>query len=193
MKYFLALLWLLCYFPFIDSFVEDQNQKVTIYLENLQSFDNDVTYQQWQSCLSFLEENNINCCIRMNCQDRNLDDPHFKRFIRMLEIKGNHILHSEHCYCGKSVQLNYRESFSESRLVSQSDLEPTVKLSLPISLDPFSFKNQFQSLAKKCDVLLIKGDPSIWNQDHFKYFKENIEFLVKVGIRFDLPQPQQTQ
>lgn len=183
MKYILACLWLLCYFPFVNSFVSDENHRVTVYLENLQSFDDEMTYSQWQSCLSFLEQNHINCCIRLKCLARNIDDTRFVKFISSLEAKGNCILHSENCFCAKSRQISYQEAMPDHRGFDKLPVEST----LSISLDPEYFRDRYISQVKKCDVLRVNGDPSFWTRKHFEHFKENIGYLLSLGIEFDIP------
>lgn len=186
MKYILACLWLLCYFPFINSYVEDQNQKVTVCLENLKSFESELEYQQWKRCLYFLEEHNISCIVKLQCQSWNMDDIYFKDLVRTLESKGNCVLHSDNCLCGKTMQLNYIESEPED--ISQLPTVEDRELRLQIALNPNYFKNKFKkAIARKCDNLLLNGDPSLWTLDHFAYFKENIEYLLDKGVRFDKP------
>jgi hypothetical protein len=188
MKYILAGLWLLCYFPFLNSFVADQEQTAVLYLENLQSFDDECSYEQWKSCLSFLEKHGIVCCIRIKCQDRNFDDHHFTTWLNRLEEKGHCIVHSKNCTCGSFQRTDLTGSKSSELankpLAKSNPSEDSLLISLPTDY----FRNQFSLQVKKSDLLLVLGDPSLWNWKQFEYFQDNIEYLMQVGIKFNRPQ-----
>lgn len=186
-KFILAGLWLLCYFPFKQAFVEGEGQKVSLRLGELQIFDNASTQERWRHCLTYLDDHDINCSIRVKCGTDKRGDSKFGEWLVKLELAGHQIIHDELCFCGGSSSLSTYPMQIMPQLVS---LRPSaISLAVPylqLSQPSDFFRNQFRSLARQSNHLTIEGDPTNWGQQQFRHFEENIQYLLINGIKFDV-------
>jgi hypothetical protein len=186
----LACLWLLCYFPYKQSFLAGERPKAILHLGDLQRFEDGSAFERWEHCLAYLNDHDINCSIRVKCQSDNLDDSKFSNWLTKLESDGHQVIHDENCVCSVTQSMGLapadlaRQFASYYTLLINEKEEANLILSLPSEF----FRDQFISLAKRANYFIVEGDPTHWGQQQFLHFQQNIEYLLLEGIKFDNPQ-----
>ncbi len=177
----------MCYFPYKHAFVAGEGHKVTLRLGELESFENASIFERWQHCLTYLDNRDIKCSIRVNCLSDYPGDSKYIEWLAQLKLNGHHILHEEHCVCGLS---NSPRTYPMGMMPQLASLLPLLNNSpdpcLQLSQPSDAFKKECRSLLTQSNKFTIEGDPTDWGQDKFRHFEENIQYLLVQGIKFEV-------
>jgi hypothetical protein len=189
-KSLLAFLWLLCYIPYKQAFLASERPKAIMHLGDLERFEDGATFDRWEHCLTYLNNHDINCSIRVKCQSNNFSDFRFSNLLGHLESEGHHIIHDQHCVCAVTQMMGFNplEIPAIMALYAPVHVRKEEDANLLLSLPSDFFRDQFISLAKRSNYFVVEGDPTHWGNQQFLHFQQNIEYLLHEGIKFDNPQ-----
>ena len=186
-KFFLFVIWLICYLPFKHSYVLSEQSMAMLHLGDIQPLNDGTIDQRWYTCLAYLDEKDIHCSIQVKCQS-NVFQESFYQWLTVLESSGHHVIHEEGCACQIHQPLlpsqNHRlGGIGFSQLMQdENSKEAVLKLTTPT----YFFRNRFKYLSKKVNSFIIEGDPTVWTEQQFFNFQANIQYLLFEGIRFDI-------
>ncbi len=158
-KYILALIWLVCFLQFRNSYVSTNNNvKATLYLKQPQGTKNCVTSNYLNECLTFLNEREIEYVASSSQSSWSKHDVASSSIIPKMAIYG----------------LNRFYPFILIKKQTNLNLKQT----------PRYFTKKFMKSTSKIDCIAFEEDPWTWNQLEHQNFQENMLYLISRGVDF---------
>ena len=168
---------------FRENFSADkQPPEARVVLENFHEYNSN-----WETCIDFIEAQNILCAIEVVCKDIVDQNQMKKQLVKIVE--SGHYLERDPS-CGDFPDMIQRMKFQQAKSILGFNWVLNIfnksKAVLSLSLPSEAFVDQYQKLGNHSRILL-KEDPTYWNEFELLNFQNNIQFLKTVDLNFKNP------